>query len=126
MPSLSTLLHGRRPRALSLLLIYGVGGATAAYVWQLGPGGIAGVVLAVLALDWAGGVVSNSTASTRAAWAELPRWAVLAFVAVHLAEIAPLWWLAPPSLFWPLLGILILKLSVFIIGNNDLRKDSSP
>ncbi|MEZ5751439.1 MAG: hypothetical protein R3D60_05525 [Paracoccaceae bacterium] len=125
MASFTSLMNGAHPRFLSLALTYGLGGLAALIVWAAGPGGLSGVVLAVFALDWVGGVVSNSAAATRDTWAELPRWTFFAFLGVHAAEIPVLWLLAPPALFWPLLGILMLKMAVFIIGNNDLRKDLS-
>ncbi|MFN9163007.1 MAG: hypothetical protein ACK6DM_09945 [Alphaproteobacteria bacterium] len=116
------LLHGATPSPVALAFAYAIGFAAAALAWKTGPGGIAGAVLTLLALDWAAGIVANATRSTRAFHAAKPLWWAVAFVALHAAEIPLLWWLAQDATLatWMLL-LLALKLAVFIIGQAELR-----
>ncbi len=116
------MLHGTTPSPMSLALAYAIGLVAAVLAWQTGPGGIAGAALALLALDWAAGIIANATRSTRAFHAGKPLWWALAFVALHVAEIPLLWWLAQDTTLpsWMLL-MLAMKLAVFIIGQAELR-----
>ncbi len=63
------LLHGAAPSPIALAFAYAIGLAAAALAWQAGPGGIAGATLALLAIDWAAGIIANATRSTRIAHA---------------------------------------------------------
>jgi hypothetical protein len=116
------LLHGAAPSPIALAFAYAIGLAAAALAWQAGPGGIAGAILALLAIDWAAGIIANATRSTRAYHAGKPLWWALAFVALHMAEIPLLWWLTRDTTLasWMLL-MLAMKLAVFVIGQAELR-----
>lgn len=108
-----------------LAITYAIGSGAAIHAWNTGPGGIAGAVLALLALDWAGGIIANATRSTRIYHADKPVSWTLVFVALHAAEMPLLWWLAPDAAFagW-MLVLLAAKLAVFIAGQLEHRTRS--
>ena len=74
------------------------------------------LLLAVLAVDWCGGVVANSAETVRAWWRERPRLSK-AFVVVHLLELPLVYWLAGGGLvFYVFALVLAMKLGVFLLG----------
>ncbi|MEE4349519.1 MAG: hypothetical protein V2J26_04760 [Pacificimonas sp.] len=90
-----------------------VGSAAAAATWWHGPPGWRGIVLAVIAFDWAGGIVANLSAPVRNWWRDRDG-ARLAFIIVLLAGIPVVWWLTSGSaLFYALMLLLVIKLSAF-------------
>jgi hypothetical protein len=121
------LLHGATPSPMALAFAYAIGFGACVLAWQTGPGGIAGAVLAILALDWAAGIIANATYSTRAFHAGKPLWWAVAFVALHAAEVPLLYWLAQDATLaaWMLL-MLAMKLAVFVIGQAELRTRQPP
>ncbi len=123
MRTILRLIHGESPHPAGVILTWLLGFLAAAATWREGPDGLAGALLALLALDWTGGVVANATRATRAAWATLSRTAAVAFLAAHLLEVPILLLLtsSTPHLRG-LVIILLLKLAVFAVGQIELRR----
>lgn len=122
MRTILALLHGDKPSVSQIAMTYAAAGLAAVcalYIWGFG---WRGILAAVVCADWYGGIVANAARSTRAYWATLPRFTVLAFCAVHLAEIPVLWILlgdTPASyLLWP---AVIAKIAVFLLGQIEIR-----
>ena len=117
------LLHGKYPQTAILMLIYGVGCIAGLFVWFIGPGDWNGLILAFLALDWTAGIVANAAQSTRAYYAELPLSISALFLAVHIAEMPLLWWLAGGTNLWGWMQLLLaIKLAVFVGGQIEMRR----
>ena len=113
-------LQGRTPTRFQLIATYGLFAATVALtVLHYGTGWKV-LLLALIAGDWAAGIVANSALSTRAWWRDrlLAR---RVFYALHLAEIPLVWWLCEGDvqLFGTLMLVLCAKLSVFTLGRDD-------
>ncbi len=123
MEKIGLLLHGRTPVPAVMALMYGIGVVSSLFVWSIGHGGWVGLILAVFALDWTAGIVANATHSTRAYYAELPLSMSVLFVAIHVAEMPLLWWLAEGAGIggWMQL-ILTTKLVVFLCGQIEQRQ----
>ena len=122
MKTVLKLLQGETPSTLQLILTYGLALLGAAMMLWLAGTNITGVILAVIAADWFGGIVANSARSTRAFWAQLPSWTKPAFVIVHLCEVPIIYWLVSGDQMYAfLLPILGAKLAVFLIGQAEHR-----
>ena len=78
--------------------------------------GTKGVLLAILAFDWAGGVVANASEPVRAWWRDRTNLRPY-FYGLHVVELPVALWLADgePSFGW-LAALLTLKIVAFARG----------
>ena len=119
-------MHGNTPTGFQLAATYAVGIgaavlalATLGLTWKT-------VLLAILAFDWAGGVVANSADPVRAWWRDRPRMQA-AFIIVHLIELPLVFWLTDGgAAFYVLALVLAAKLSVFVLGGRWSNRTMKP
>lgn len=110
-------IQGHNPTRLQLTTTYGlfVGTTVLIILWY----GMdwKSLILAVIAGDWAAGIVANSARSTRDWWRDRLT-ARRVFLVIHLLEVPLVWWLCAgdSQLFGILMLTLFAKLSVFLLG----------
>ncbi|MEO1014758.1 MAG: hypothetical protein AAFX08_06160 [Pseudomonadota bacterium] len=108
-------LHGTRPTSFQLTATYAVFIGAMAIVFAGQGVSPKSILLALVAGDWAGGVVANAAPSTRAWWRER-RDLRLPFYLVHLLELPIVWLLTGGGLAFALMAlVLTMKLSVFAL-----------
>lgn len=117
-----TLVHGRTPTVFQVLgtwITFVV--AAGLVLWHVGFN-LSGLVLALFAGDWTAGIVANSAESVRAWWRAHPKYR-LPFHLVHLVLLGVAYLIAGPSLVFQLLVLaLIVKLTVFELGQSAPRE----
>lgn len=113
MNRLTVFFQGENPTTLQLILTWGAGLIAFAVVWQLTQGGLSGLIIALLAADWTGGVVAHSHQTVADWWRERLTLR-LAFYLIHVPEVVLLFLLTGSNaLFWSMLAVLAAKLAVF-------------
>ena len=86
--SLFHFLHGRNPRPLDVLCTYLAAILLGILVlWAKEPLDWKDWILALLAADIAGGIVSNATEATRLQWRKQPAWMRRLFLVQHLVVL---------------------------------------
>lgn len=115
-------IQGRTPSPLQLVSTYGLFVVTVGLVILHAGHGWKAILLAVLAGDWAAGIVANAAVSTRAWWRDRLH-ARRVFLFLHIAQIPIVWWLCDGdmTLFAVLMLALFAKLSVFLLGRETLE-----
>ena len=110
-------IQGRTPSRLQLVLTYTMFVVATGLVLLHAGGGWKDILLALIAGDWAAGVVANAAQSTRVWWRDRLR-ARRIFLALHFLEIPLVWWLCGNDnvLFVTLMLVLFAKLSIFMLG----------
>ena len=97
-PSYLHELHGKQASVFDLLVVYAAAILSTAImlylVWDLAFPTYKMIILAVLALDLAGGVVSNLTEGTNTYYMEKPKRRYV-FIGLHVVQPAILIWLFP-------------------------------
>ncbi len=112
-------LHGSRPTVFQLTATYAVFVGAMAVVLAGKGVSVASILLALVAGDWAGGVVANAAPSTRAWWRARREWRA-AYYAVHLFELPVVWLLTGGGAAFALMAlVLTMKLSIFALGASE-------
>lgn len=110
---LVTVIHGKSPSSIDLLLVHGLGLSFASAL-LLAHGSaltlLQALILFELAWDLVGGMVANATRSTNDWYANLPRWMRITFVAIHIFHPLLAMWAFPAANPFMFIGLYFFML----------------